>query len=197
MLLSQKLADFTKGDADVLRKAMGKKDRKTLDKLKPQFIEKASDKGHPKEKLEKIWTDWEAFAAYAFNKSHSTCYAFVAFQTAWLKTHYPAEYMAANLTNEKDNIDKVKFFMEECNRMGLKVLGPDVNESFSDFTPNKDGQIRFGLGGIKGVGEAAVEGLVKEREEKGTFKNIWDFSERVSQRSINKKTLESLGCRSF
>jgi DNA polymerase-3 subunit alpha len=193
MLLSQKLADFTKGDADVLRKAMGKKDRKTLDKLKPQFIEKASDKGHPKEKLEKIWTDWEAFAAYAFNKSHSTCYAFVAFQTAWLKTHYPAEYMAANLTNEKDNIDKVKFFMEECNRMGLKVLGPDVNESFSDFTPNKDGQIRFGLGGIKGVGEAAVEGLVKEREEKGTFKNIWDFSERVSQRSINKKTLESLG----
>ena len=192
MLLSQKLADFTKGDADVLRKAMGKKDKKTLDKLKPQFIEKASAKGHPIDKLEKIWTDWEAFAAYAFNKSHSTCYAFVAFQTAWLKAHYPAEYMAANLTNEKDNIDKVKFFMEECNRMGIKVLGPDVNESFSDFTPNKEGQIRFGLAGVKGVGEAAVEGLIKEREEKGPFSGIWDFSERVSQRSINKKTLESL-----
>lgn len=192
MLLSQKLADFTKGDADVLRKAMGKKDKKTLDKLRPMFMEKAQAKGHPKDKLEKIWTDWEAFAAYAFNKSHSTCYAFVAFQTAWLKAHYPAEYMAANLTNEKDNIDKVKFFMEECNRMGIKVLGPDVNESFADFTPNKEGQIRFGLAGIKGVGEAAVEGLVKEREENGPFKSIWDFAERISQRSINKKTLESL-----
>lgn len=192
MLLSQKLADFTKGDADVLRKAMGKKDRKTLDKLKPQFIEKASAKGHPIDKLEKIWTDWEAFAAYAFNKSHSTCYAFVAFQTAWLKAHYPAEYMAANLTNEKDNIDKVKFFMEECNRMGIKVLGPDVNESFADFSPNKEGQIRFGLAGIKGVGEAAVEGLVKDREEKGPFKSIWDFAERMGQRSVNKKTIESM-----
>ncbi len=192
MLLSQKLADFTKGDADVLRKAMGKKDRKTLDKLKPQFIEKASLKGHPIEKLEKIWTDWEAFAAYAFNKSHSTCYAFVAFQTAWLKAHYPAEYMAANLTNEKDNIDKVKFFMEECNRMGIKVMGPDVNESFSDFTPNREGGIRFGLAGIKGVGEAAVENLVREREENGIFNTIWEFSSRTSQRGINRKTLESL-----
>ena len=192
MLLSQKLADFTKGDADVLRKAMGKKDKKTLDKLRPMFMEKAAEKGHPQDKLEKIWTDWESFAAYAFNKSHSTCYAFVAFQTAWLKTHYPAEYMAANLTNERANIEKVKFYMEECNRMGIKVLGPDVNESFADFTPNKEGQIRFGLAGIKGVGEAAVEGLVKDREEKEAFKNIWDFAERVSQRSINKKTLESL-----
>lgn len=192
MLLSQKLADFTKGDADVLRKAMGKKDKKTLDKLRPMFMEKAQAKGHPMDKLEKIWTDWEAFAAYAFNKSHSTCYAFVAFQTAWLKTHYPAEYMAANLTNEKDNIDKVKFFMEECNRMGIKVLGPDVNESFADFTPNREGQIRFGLAGIKGVGEAAVEGMVKEREENGPFATIWDFAERISNRSINKKTLESL-----
>ena len=192
MLLSQRLADFTKGDADVLRKAMGKKDKKTLDKLRPMFMERASEKGHPKDKLEKVWTDWEAFAAYAFNKSHSTCYAFVAYQTAWLKAHYPAEYMAANLTNEKDNIDKVKYYMEECNRMGIKVLGPDVNESFADFTPNKEGQIRFGLAGIKGVGEAAVDGLVKDREEKGSFKTIWEFAERVSQRSINKKTLESL-----
>ena len=192
MLLSQQLADFTKGDADVLRKAMGKKDRKTLDKLKPQFIEKASAKGFPSDKLEKIWTDWEAFAAYAFNKSHSTCYAFVAFQTAWLKTHYPAEYMAANLTNEKDNIDKVKFFMEECNRMGIKVLGPEVNESFSDFTPNKASEIRFGLAGVKGVGEAAVESLVKEREENGPFASIWDFVDRTNQKGLNRKTLESL-----
>jgi len=192
MLLSQKLADFSKGDADVLRKAMGKKDRKTLDKLKPMFMEKATAKGHPQEKLNKIWVDWEAFAAYAFNKSHATCYAFVAFQTAWLKAHYPAEYMAANLTNEKANIDKVKYYMEECNRMGIKVLGPDVNESFADFTPNKEGQIRFGLAGIKGVGEAAVEGLVKDRLEKGIYAGIWQFAERVSQRAINKKTLESL-----
>lgn len=192
MLLSQKLAGFTKGDADVLRKAMGKKDRKTLDKLKPRFIELATAKGLPGPKLEKIWTDWEAFAEYAFNKSHATCYAYVAFQTAWLKAHYPSEYMAANLTNEKDNIDKVKFFMEECNRMGLKVLGPDVNESFADFTPNSGGQIRFGLAGVKGVGEAAVEGLVKEREENGPYTSIWNLAERLASRSINKRTLESL-----
>ncbi len=192
MLLSQKLAGFTKGDADVLRKAMGKKDKKTLDKLKPRFIELATAKGLPAEKLEKIWTDWEAFAEYAFNKSHATCYAFVAFQTAWLKAHYPSEYMAANLTNEKDNIDKVKFFMEESNRMGLKVLGPDVNESFADFTPNSGGQIRFGLAGVKGVGEAAVEGLVKEREENGPYTSIWDLAGRLASRSINKRTLESL-----
>ena len=192
MLLSQKLAGFTKGDADVLRKAMGKKDKKTLDKLKPRFIEMATAQGLPPEKLEKIWSDWESFAEYAFNKSHATCYAWVAFQTAWLKTHYPAEYMAANLTNEKDNIDKVKFFMEECSRMGLKVLGPDVNESFADFTPNQGGSIRFGLAGIKGVGEAAVEALVKDREENGAFTSIWNFSERSVQRGVNRRTIESL-----
>jgi DNA polymerase-3 subunit alpha len=191
MLLSQKLADFTKGDADVLRKAMGKKDRKTLDKLKPMFIEKASAKGYPSEKLEKIWTDWEAFAAYAFNKSHSTCYAFVAFQTAWLKTHYPAEFMAANLTNEKDNIEKMTFFLEECKRMNLKVLGPDVNESLLDFGVNKQGEIRFGLGAIKGTGDVAAKEVIEERNKNGLYKDIFDFSSRLNTRTVNKKTYEA------
>ncbi|HAI83312.1 MAG TPA: DNA polymerase III subunit alpha, partial [Chitinophagaceae bacterium] len=139
MLLSQKLAGFSKGDADVLRKAMGKKDRKTLDKMKGKFIEGASSKGHPADKLEKIWTDWEAFAQYAFNKSHSTCYAFVAYQTGYLKAHYPSEYMAAVLNHASD-LDKITFFMEECKRMGLKVLGPDVNESQKGFAVNKKGE---------------------------------------------------------
>jgi DNA polymerase III subunit alpha len=191
MLLSQKIAGFSKGDADVLRKAMGKKDRKTLDKLKPQFIEGASAKGHPTDKLEKIWTDWEAFAAYAFNKSHSTCYAFVAFQTAWLKAHYPAEYMAANLTNEKDNIEKLTYFLEEAKRMGVKVLGPDVNESSVDFDVNKNGEIRFGLGAIKGTGEAATNALIEERNARGYFKDIYDFAERNVSKTVNKKSYES------
>ncbi|MFN6081843.1 MAG: DNA polymerase III subunit alpha, partial [Bacteroidota bacterium] len=167
MLLSQKLANFTKGDADVLRKAMGKKDRKTLDKLKPQFIENAGKNGHDATILEKVWTDWEAFASYAFNKSHSTCYAFVAFQTGYLKAHYPAEYMACVLTHNQSNIDKVTFFMEECRRMGIPVLGPDVNESEVNFAVNKKGEIRFGLGAIKGVGEGAVEMLIQERTTNG------------------------------
>lgn len=192
MLLSQKLANFTKGDADVLRKAMGKKDRKTLDKLKPQFIENASQKGHDPKVLEKIWTDWEAFASYAFNKSHSTCYAFVAFQTGYLKAHYPGEYMSALLTNNQSNIDKVTFFMEECKRMGINVLGPDVNESQVNFAVNKKGEIRFGLGAIKGVGENAVHELIAERDKNGPFANIFDLTKRVNLRSINKKTLEGL-----
>lgn len=192
MLLSQKLANFTKGDADVLRKAMGKKDRKTLDKLKPQFIEGASAKGHDPKVLEKIWTDWEAFASYAFNKSHSTCYAFVAFQTGFLKAHYPGEYMSALLTNNQSNIDKVTFFMEECKRMGINVLGPDVNESQVNFAVNKKGEIRFGLGAIKGVGEAAVHELIAERDANGPFTSIFDLTKRVSSRSVNKKTLEGL-----
>lgn len=192
MLLSQKLANFTKGDADVLRKAMGKKDKKTLDKLKPQFIENASLKGHDAKVLEKIWTDWEAFASYAFNKSHSTCYAFVAFQTGYLKAHYPGEYMSALLTNNQSNIDKVTFFMEECKRMGINVLGPDVNESQVNFAVNKKGEIRFGLGAIKGVGENAVHELIAERDKNGPFVNIFDLTKRVNLRSINKKTLEGL-----
>jgi DNA polymerase-3 subunit alpha len=192
MLLSQKLANFTKGDADVLRKAMGKKDKKTLDKLKPQFIENAKQNGHDETILEKVWTDWEAFASYAFNKSHSTCYAFVAFQTGYLKAHYPGEYMASVLTHNQSNIEKVTFFMEECRRMGVPVLGPDVNESQVNFAVNKKGEIRFGLGAIKGVGEAAVEEIIREREANGPFKTLFDLTSRVNLRAVNKKTLEGL-----
>lgn len=193
MLLSQKLGGFSKGDADVLRKAMGKKDRKTLDKMKGKFIEGAVAKGHPEDKLNKIWTDWEAFAQYAFNKSHSTCYAFVAFQTAYLKAHYPSEYMAA-VMNNANAIEKITFFMEECKRMGLNVLGPDVNESLKGFAVNNKGVVRFGLGAIKGVGDAAVEDIIKEREENGVFKDIFDFIARVNQRTVNKRTIENLVC---
>src|SRR6202012_4373754 len=190
MLLSQKLAGFSKGDADVLRKAMGKKQKAVLDKMKSQFVEGAKQKGHPADKLEKIWTDWEAFAQYAFNKSHSTCYAFVAYQTAYLKAHFPPEYMAA-VMNNANSIEKITFFMEECQRMGIKVLGPDVNESLKGFSVNKDGIVRFGLGAIKGVGEAAVEDLILERETNGVFKSIFDMITRVNQRTVNKKSLES------
>ncbi len=191
MLLSQKLAGFSKGDADVLRKAMGKKQKAVLDKMKSQFVEGAKQKGHPEDKLEKIWTDWEAFAQYAFNKSHSTCYAFVAYQTAYLKAHYPAEFMAAVLNNQ-GNIDKIKFYMEECQRMGLAVLGPDVNESLKGFSVNKESVVRFGMNAIKGVGEAAVEDIIMEREANGPYISVYDFISRVNQRTVNKKSLESL-----
>lgn len=192
MLLSQKLSGFTKGDADVLRKAMGKKDRKTLDKMKGKFIEQGTANGHKSDKLEKIWTDWEAFASYAFNKSHSVCYAYIAFHTGYLKAHYPAEYMAAVLGNHLGNIDKVSFFMEECRRMNIPVLGPDVNESSINFSVNKKGEIRFGLGAIKGVGEGAVEQIIEERSNGGIFKSIFDLTKRVNLRAVNKKTLEAL-----
>lgn len=191
MLLSQKIGGFSKGDADVLRKAMGKKQKAVLDKMKVQFIEGAQAKGHPADKLEKIWTDWEAFAQYAFNKSHSTCYAFVAYQTAYLKAHYPSEFMAAVLNNA-NSIDKVTFFMEECQRMGIKVLGPDVNESLKGFSVNKEGIVRFGLAKLKGVGEAAVEDLIAEREANGSFSDVFNLITRVNQRTVNKKSLESL-----
>lgn len=191
MLLSQKIGGFSKGDADVLRKAMGKKQKSVLDKMKSQFVEGAKAKGHPEDKLNKIWTDWEAFAQYAFNKSHSTCYAFVAYQTAYLKAHYPSEFMAAVLNNQ-NNIDKIKFYMEECQRMGLSVLGPDVNESLKGFAVNKEGIIRFGLNAIKGVGEAAVEDIIAEREAKGNYASVFDFIQRVNQRTVNKRTLENL-----
>lgn len=191
MLLAQKLAGFSKGDADVLRKAMGKKQKSVLDKMKAQFIKGATEKGHPAEKLEKIWTDWEAFAQYAFNKSHSTCYAFVAYQTAYLKAHYPSEYMAAVLNNA-GSIEKITFFMEECKRMGLNVLGPDINESKKGFAVNRNGDVRFGLGGLKGVGEAAVESIIAEREKSGPYTSIFDMIKRINQRSVNKKTLENL-----
>ncbi len=190
MLLSQKIAGFSKGDADVLRKAMGKKDKATLDKMKSKFMEGAVAKGHPAEKLEKIWTDWEAFAQYAFNKSHSTCYAFVAFQTAWLKAHYPAEYMASVLTHNMSNIDKVSFFMDECKKMGLPLLGPDVNESSMNFDVNKEGKLRFGLGAIKGAGEAAIAAIISERLENGPYTDIFNLAQRVNLRTMNKKTFE-------
>src|SRR5690606_16909736 len=189
--LSQKLADFSKGDADVLRKAMGKKDRNTLDKLKPQFIENAKKKGHPDKALEKIWTDWEAFASYAFNKSHSTCYAFVAYQTAYLKAHYPSENMAAVLNNQ-NNMEKISFFMEECRRIGVEVLGPDVNESDLRFNVNKKKEIRFGLSGIKGVGDKAIESIIEERKENGAYTSIYDFARRVNPRTVSKKVYENL-----
>jgi DNA polymerase-3 subunit alpha len=192
MLLSQKLAGFTKGDADVLRKAMGKKDRATLDKMKGKFMEGIKAKGLDEKMCNKVWTDWEAFAQYAFNKSHSTCYAFVAYQTAYLKAHYPGEYMSSVLTHNLSNIDKVTFFMEEAKRMGIPVLGPDVNESHYQFAVNKKGEIRFGLGAVKGVGEGAVAALVEEREKGGPFSSIFDLTRRVNLRAANKKTFESL-----
>jgi DNA polymerase III subunit alpha len=191
MLLAQKLAGFSKGDADVLRKAMGKKQKSVLDKMKGQFISGAEAKGHAADKLEKIWTDWESFAQYAFNKSHSTCYAMVAYQTAYLKAHYPSEFMAAVL-NHAGNIEKITWFMEECKRMGLTVLGPDINESLKGFAVNKKGEIRIGLGGLKGVGEAAVEGIIDERRKHGTYASVFDLIKRVNQRVVNKKSLESL-----
>ncbi|BDD07960.1 DNA-directed DNA polymerase [Fulvitalea axinellae] len=192
MLLSQSLAGFTKGEADMLRKAMGKKIFALLEKLKPKFIEGGAERGHPKDKLEKIWKDWEAFAAYAFNKSHSTCYSVVAFHTGYLKANYPPEYMASVLTHNMSDIKKVTFFMEECQRMGIPVLGPDVNESKVDFVVNEKGEIRFGMGGIKGVGAAAVEAIIEEREKGGKFSSIFDMTKRINLRAANKKTLENL-----
>ena len=192
MLLSQKLANFTKGEADVLRKAMGKKQIAVLDKMKPQFIEQAAANGHDADKLEKIWKDWEAFASYAFNKSHSTCYAWIAYQTAYLKAHYPAEYMASVLSNNMNDIKSVSFFMEECKRMGLDVLGPDLNESYLKFSVNSEGAVRFGMAAVKGVGSAAVKAIIKEREENGNYSSIFDLAKRVDLRTANKKYFDSL-----
>ena len=191
MLLSQKLASFTKGEADVLRKAMGKKQKAVLDKMKPKFLEQAQANGHDGEMLEKVWKDWEAFASYAFNKSHSTCYAWIAYQTAYLKAHYPAEYMAAVLSNNMNDIKQVTFFMEECRRMGLPVLGPDVNESFYKFTVNDEGAIRFGMGAIKGVGGNAVKTIVEHRKD-GKYKSVFDLAKRIDLRAANKKAFENL-----
>lgn len=192
MLLSQKLAGFTKGEADVLRKAMGKKQIAVLDKMKPKFIAQASEKGHDAKVLEKVWKDWEAFASYAFNKSHSTCYAWIAYQTAYLKAHYPAEYMAAVLSNNMNDIKSVTFFMEECKRMKLNVLGPDVNESYYKFSVNQDNAVRFGMGAIKGVGHGAVMTIVENRKEDGPYKSIFDLAKRIDLRAANKKAFENL-----
>lgn len=191
MLLSQKLAGFSKGDADVLRKAMGKKQIEVLNKMKAQFMDGCQTNGHDLKICEKVWTDWEAFAQYAFNKSHSTCYAFVAYQTAYLKANYPAEYMAAVLNNQ-NNIDKISFFMEESRRMNIPVLGPDINESHLNFTVNKKGEIRFGMSGIKGVGDKAVQSIIQERTKSGHYKTIYDFARRTNSRAVSKKVYENL-----
>ena len=190
MLLSQKLAGFTKGEADVLRKAMGKKQKAVLAKMKPKFVEQAGEKGHDKEVLEKIWHDWEAFAAYAFNKSHSTCYAWVAYQTAYLKANYPSEYMAAVLSNNMNDIKDITFYMEEARRLGLKILCPDINESKRKFSVNKDGDIRFGLGAVKNVGDNAISFILKDRKENGPYESLFDFTTRVDKSSCSRRSIE-------
>jgi DNA polymerase-3 subunit alpha len=192
MRLSQKLANFTKGDADTLRKAMGKKDRATLDKMKPKFLEGCSKNNHDTKVAEKVWVDWEAFASYAFNKSHSTCYAYLAYQTAYIKAHYPSEFMASVL-NHSGSIDSISFFMEECKRMGIKVLGPDVNEGFVKFSVIPGGtDIRFGMGAIKGVGENTVNAIIEERIRNGNFVSVFDLAKRLDSKSVNKKSIEGL-----
>jgi len=191
MLLSQKLANFSKGQADQLRKAMGKKKKKLIDELWPLFLEGCTNNGHPEEVVTKIWKDWEAFASYAFNKSHSTCYAFIAFQTAYLKAHYPSEFMSAVLNHNKSDTSKLNFFLRECKRMKLKVFGPDVNQSGINFTVNKKGEIRFGVSALKGLGVGPAQELIAEREN-GEFTSLIDMVKRVPLRSINKKSLESL-----
>ena len=191
MLLSRKLADFTRGQADTLRKAMGKKLKDVLDGLKGLFIEGGTKNGHPQDMLEKIWADWEKFASYAFNKSHATCYAWVSYQTGWLKAHYPAEFQAANLTKNLSNMEEIKKIMDDCKKNGIKVLNPDINESDARFTVNKQGEIRFGLGGIKGFGDNIVRAILAEREENGLFEDIYDFVERMSG-VVNRKAFEAL-----
>lgn len=192
MLLSQKLAGFTGGEADTLRKAMGKKKRDVLDKMKPKFIEGCKQRGHDEKICDKIWSDWEAFASYAFNKSHSTCYAYVAYQTGYLKAHYPSEFMAALLSRNLADIKQITLYMSECMRMGIRVLGPDINESRRNFSSNKAGDVRFGLAAVKGVGEAAVDSIIEERERNGRFKDIYDFMERVNYSVVNRKCLENI-----
>ncbi len=192
MLLSQELAGFTKGQADMLRKGMGKKKKDIIDMLKPMFLDGGEERGHNRDILEKVWKDWEAFASYAFNKSHSTCYAWVAYQTAYLKAHYPAEFMASVLSNNMSDLKAVTFFMEECRRIDVPVLGPSVNESLLRFSVNNEGAVRFGMGGMKGVGENAVREIISKREEGGQFKDLFDLLERIDLRQANRKTIECL-----
>lgn len=192
MLLSRLLGGFTRGESDTLRKAMGKKLKDKLDELKPKFITGGQKNGHEPKVLEKIWADWEKFASYAFNKSHATCYSWVAFQTAYLKANYPAEYMAAVLSRNFSNIDQITLYMGECRRMGINVFGPDVNKSLQNFSADADGNVRFGLAAIKGVGEAAVKSIIDERRVNGEFKDIYDFMERVNFSSVNSKCIENM-----
>jgi len=192
MLLSQKLAKFTKGQADSLRKGMGKKKKEILDDLKPKFIEGCLANGIYEKKIEKIWQDWEAFAKYAFNKSHSTCYAVVSYRMAYLKAHYPAEFMAAVLSRNLNDIKKITELIDECKHQNLKVLGPDINESFLNFVVNKKGEIRFGMAAIKGVGEAAVRAIIEERDENGSYAGLFGFAKRINLRAVNKRSMEAL-----
>ena len=192
MLLSRLLGNFTRGESDTLRKAMGKKLRDKLDEMKPKFLKGGAENGHDEKTLIKIWEDWEKFASYAFNKSHATCYSWVAYQTAYLKANYPSEYMAALLSSNLGNIDKLELYMKECKRMGIKVLSPDINESQMRFSSNKNGDIRFGLAAIKGVGEAAVNSIIAERERGGAYKNIFDFCERANYTAVNRKCFENI-----
>lgn len=192
MLLSRQLADFTRGESDALRKAMGKKKKDIVDAMKPKFIEGGKKNGHDPKVLEKIWADWEKFASYAFNKSHAACYSWVAFQTAYIKANYPAEFMAAIMSRRRDQITEITKLMDECKAMGIATLGPDVNESYQKFGVNKKGEIRFGLAAIKGVGDPAAIAIINEREKNGLYKDIFDFVQRVSLASVNRKTIESL-----
>ncbi len=192
MLLSQKLAGFTKGDADHLRKGMGKKKKDVIDQLKEDFITGIKANGFDEEVANKIWTDWEAFAGYAFNKSHSTCYAVVSYRMAYLKAHYPAEFMAAVLSRHLTEIKKITFFIDECKHLNIPVLGPDVNESDLHFIVNKKGGIRFGMAAIKGIGESAVNAIIEERDNNGPFRSIFDFAKRINLRAVNKRAMEAL-----
>ena len=192
MLLSRQLANFTRGESDALRKAMGKKKKAIVDAMKPKFIEGGKKNGHDPKVLEKIWADWEKFASYAFNKSHATCYSWVAYQTAYLKAHYPAEYMAAVMSRNLDNINEITKLMDECRSMGIPTLGPDVNESWQKFSANKKGEIRFGISAIKGVGGSAADAIINEREKNGPYKDIFDFVQRVNLNAVNRKSIESL-----
>ena len=192
MLLSRQLANFTRGESDALRKAMGKKKKDIVDAMKPKFIEGGKKKGHDPKVLEKIWADWEKFASYAFNKSHATCYSWVAYQTAYLKAHYPAEFMAGNMSRCLNDITKITKLMNECQAMGIACMGPDVNESRQKFSANKKGEVRFGLGAIKGMGDAAAQAIIDEREKNGQYKDIFDFVQRVNLSAVNSKALESL-----
>jgi DNA polymerase-3 subunit alpha len=192
MLLSRQLASFTRGESDALRKAMGKKKKAIVDAMKPKFIKQGTANGYDPNILEKIWSDWEKFASYAFNKSHATCYSWVAYQTAYLKAHYPAEYMAALMTRRFDQKTEISKLMEECKSMGIATLGPDVNESRSSFAVNKKGEIRFGMAAISGMGGAAADAIVEEREKNGPFKDIYDFAQRIDFTRVNRKAFESL-----
>jgi len=192
MLLSRQLADFTRGESDALRKAMGKKKKDIVDAMKPKFIEGGKRNGHDPKVLEKIWSDWEKFASYAFNKSHAACYSWVAYQTAYLKAHFPAEFMAAIMTRRKSDIKEITKLMDECSTMDVKTLGPDVNESYTDFGVNSKGEIRFGLAAIKGMGEGAADAIIRERDANGPYKDIYDFAQRVSYSQVNRKCFESL-----